>query len=60
MPEGEEKPEVLVFDEKYFLFHYDEEHPETLIPGDIVEDKDNDWIILPNQIEDVIDNFLLG
>ena len=58
--EGEAAPEVPVFDEKYFLFHYDEEHPETLIPGEVAEDKDHDWFIPENQIEEVIEIYLQG
>jgi len=32
-----------VFDEKFFLFNWDEEHPAVEIPAEVVEDKDHDW-----------------
>ena len=45
LEEGEEAPTKPHFDEKYFLFHWDEEHPDVMIPDEVGDDVDNDWII---------------
>jgi hypothetical protein len=33
------------FDEKFFLFNWNEEHPEIIIPEEVKDDIDNDWVI---------------
>lgn len=58
LEEGEEEPEEPIFDDKYFLYHYDEEHPEIPIPDEVMDDIDNDWIIEPEKREEVINDYL--
>ena len=52
------EPQRPTFDEKYFLFNWNEEHPEIQIPDEIADDIDNDWIITQLQKEDVINEYL--
>ncbi len=49
------KPE---FDEKFFLYNYDQEHPEIEIPELVQDDVDLDWIITEDQKEDIINDYL--
>jgi hypothetical protein len=44
--DDDEIPKEPFFDQKYFLFTWDEEHPPIEIPPHVIEDKDNDWSIL--------------
>lgn len=46
------------FDEKYFYFAYDEEHPQINIPQLIADDVDLDWIITEDQKEHIINDYL--
>lgn len=39
----EEVPIKPMYDEKYFLYNYDEEHPEITIPPSVTDDIDHDW-----------------
>ena len=43
-----------MFDEKYFLFNYDEEHPAIYIPDEVKDDVDNDWIISIEKKDELI------
>ena len=52
------EPQRPTFDEKYFLFNWNEEHPEIQIPDEIADDIDNDWVITQLQKEDVINEYL--
>ena len=45
LEEGEEPPTLPEFDQKYYIYSYDEEKPEIIIPDEIEDDKDNDWLI---------------
>ena len=45
LDENEDPPFMPEFDEKYFFFNFDEEHPQILIPEEVFEDVDNDWRI---------------
>lgn len=40
-----EEMQPPTFDEKYYMFGYDEEHPVLVIPDEIEDDKDYDWIV---------------
>lgn len=52
------EPQRPTFDEKFYLFNWNEEHPEIIIPEQIQDDIDNDWIVSQNQKEDVINDYL--
>ena len=58
LEEGEEEPEEPIFDDKYFLYHFDEEHPEIAIPPEVVDDIDNDWVIEPEKRDEVINEYV--
>jgi len=57
LEEGEDPPEKPVFDEKFFLYGWDEEHPAIIIPAEVVDDLDNDFIISPDKKEEMIAEF---
>lgn len=46
------------FDEKYFLFGFDEEHPEVEIPAEVPDDVDNDWDLPQERKEDEIQAYV--
>lgn len=48
------KPE---FDEKFFLYTWDDEHPVVVIPKEVIDDMDNDWIITADKKDDMITEF---
>jgi hypothetical protein len=54
LEEDEEPPSKPVFDEKYFLYSYDEDHPAIYIPDEIKDDVDNDWLISNEKREELI------
>lgn len=58
--EDDEEPIKPAFDEKYFLFNWDEDHPAIEIPPEVVDDVDNDWIIEATKKDDVIQDFIAG
>lgn len=61
LEEGEQMPtKECLFDEKYFLFQFDEDNPAIAIPQEVHDDKDNDWIIEADQKDAVIEEFLIG
>lgn len=61
LEEGETMPtKDCLFDEKYFLFQFDEDSPEVIIPDEIKDDVDNDWIIPQDQKETIIEEYLAG
>ena len=55
--DGEDPPEKPVFDEKFFLYGWDEEHPAIIIPAEVVDDIDNDFIIPPDKKDEMIEQF---
>ena len=57
LEEDEDEPIKPEFDEKYFFFNYDEEHPQILIPDPVIEDIDNDWVITPEQKDEFINEY---
>ena len=57
LEDGEEAPTKPVFDEKFFLYGWDEEHPSIIIPNEVIDDKDNDWLISPEKRDDLIAEF---
>lgn len=57
-PEDEsEPPQLPVYDEKYFLYNYDEENPETVIPPEVIDDVDNDWSITSAKKEELLTEY---
>jgi hypothetical protein len=46
---GEDPPIKLTFDEKYFHYNWNDEHPPIEIPSMPEEEIDNDWIIPNNE-----------
>lgn len=57
LEEGEDPPQKPEFDEKFFLYGWDEEHPAIVIPQEVVDDTDNDFLILPDKKEEMIAEF---
>lgn len=49
-----------LFDDKYFLFQWDEDQPEIIIPDEVKDDVDNDWVIPQDQKEHAIEEYLTG
>ena len=39
------EPQRPTFDEKFYLFNWNDEHPEIQIPDEIKDDIDSDWVI---------------
>ena len=59
--EGESMPsKECLFDEKYFLFQFDEDNPAIIIPDEVHDDQDHDWIIEADQKDAIIEEFLAG
>lgn len=59
--EGESQPtKECLFDEKYFLFQFDEDNPAIVIPDEVHDDMDNDWVIEADQKEATIEEYLAG
>lgn len=54
LDEGEEKPTRPVFDDKFFLYNWDEEHPAITIPPAVVDDIDNDCVLTEELKEELI------
>ena len=57
LEEGEDPPSKPVFDEKFFLYGWDDEHPTLLIPEEVIYDKDNDFIIAADKRDEMIIEF---
>lgn len=49
-----------LFDEKYFMFQYDEDQPEIHIPDEVHDDIDNDWVVAQDAKDQVIEDYLQG
>jgi hypothetical protein len=60
LEEGEEPPVKPVFDEKFFLYNWDEEHPAVVIPAEVIDDVDNDWLIPAEKKEDFIADYTVA
>lgn len=59
--DGEQMPtKECLFDEKYFLFQFDEDNPPVVIPPEVHDDKDHDWIIADDQKDPIIEEYLTG
>ena len=41
--EDEDEPEQPLFDENFFLFNFEENNPQIVIPEEVIDDIDNDW-----------------
>lgn len=54
LEEDEDPPTMPEFDPKYFQFGYDEEHPPIVIPDEIIDDTDNDWVLDATQKEEQV------
>ena len=50
----------MSLDEKYFLFQFDEDNPAIVIPDEVHDDMDNDWVIEADQKEATIEEYLAG
>lgn len=60
LEEGEDPPTKPSFDEKFFLYNWDEEHPAINIPPEVIDDVDNDWIISADKKDDLIADFAVN
>jgi len=47
-----------VYDENYFFFNWDEEHPEIKIPDEVIDDVDNDWMVSAERKEDLVTEYM--
>ena len=54
LEDDEEPPTEPLFDEKYFLYNWDDENPGIIIPMEIKDDVDNDWLLTSDRKEDLI------
>jgi len=54
LEDGEDEPQMPKFDEDFFDHNWNEDHPEIIIPPEVVEDVDNDWVIPPEKKEDMV------
>jgi len=57
LEDGEEPPTEPLFDQKYFLYNWDDEHPPLIIPSEVKDDVDNDWLLTTERREDLIAQF---
>ena len=57
LEEGEEPPTKPEFDEKFFLYGWDDEHPAVIIPDEVIDDKDNDYLIPADKKDELIEQF---
>jgi len=57
LDDGEEPPTKPVFDENFFFFNWDEEHPEVHIPDEIRDDLDNDWRLTQERKEELLTQY---
>ena len=46
-----------MYDEKYFLYNYDDEHPEIVIPPNVTDDVDNDWLITASRKDELLTEY---
>ena len=46
-----------MYDEKYFLYNYDDEHPEIVIPPNVTDEVDNDWLITASRKDDLLTEY---
>lgn len=58
LEEGEDPPQPKEFNERYFLFNWDEENPQIVIPNEVSDDIDNDWNLTPELKTEKIDEFI--
>ena len=58
LEEGEEPPTLKEFNDRYFLFNWDEENPQIVIPDEVKDDIDNDWKLTPELKTELIDEFI--
>lgn len=58
LDEGQEEPVKPVFDMKFFEFNFEAETPPVVIPDEVVDDIDNDWKIVPEDRDAVIEKYL--
>ena len=49
-----EKPVMPVFNKEEHLTKWDEENPEIVIPPEVIDDKDNDWVLSEEDEEALI------
>ena len=54
LEDDEEPPTEPLFDEKYFLYNWDDENPAIIIPMEVKDDVDNDWLLTADKKEDLI------
>lgn len=57
LDEDEEPPSKPVFDDKFFLYNWDDDHPEINIPPEVIDDTDNDWLLTPEKKEELISEY---
>ena len=58
LEDGEEAPTKPIFDENFFFFNWDEEHPEVEIPAEVTDDKDHDWVITQEKKDDLVEQYI--
>jgi len=52
-----EKPELPVFNEEEFLIKWDEENPPVLIPDEIQDEFDRDWVLNEEEEEALVQQY---
>jgi len=55
LDEGEDPPQLKEFNERYFLFNWDEENEKVEIPNEVVDDVDNDWVLTKELKDEMIE-----
>lgn len=58
LEDGEEPPTKPVYDENYFFFQWDEDHPEVIIPDEVIDDVDDDWLITADRKESMVNDYV--
>lgn len=58
LDEGEDPPTKPIFDENFFFFNWDEEHPEVEIPPEVTDDQDNDWVISQEKKDELVEQYI--
>ena len=59
LDDGEEPPTEPLFDEKYFLYNWDDEHPPLIIPPEVKDDVDNDWLLTTERKEELVAQYTI-
>jgi hypothetical protein len=49
-----ERPEMPIFNIEDFLVKWNEDNPEIIIPNEVIDDLDNDWILSEEEEEHLI------